>query len=234
MEERRPTEEIIAYINTMIEKGELKPGSKYPSERCLSEKFNVSRNTVKKAIQYFEIMGLASSKTGSGTYLVNKPSSIIDSIESRQRLNVYNYTEIQQTRRILEVGIVRLAAENANQEDKQLLVRSYEKLLQSEKHTDTEAGIDAYLVCDYDLHKVIASFTRNTLLIELHESLRGGILSMSEVWKRYSDIIDVVNPYHEGIVNGILNNDVTAAGTAMDQHLYYMEYRIKMALNSSY
>ncbi len=234
MEERRRVDEIIAYINELIEKNELKPGSKYPSERKLSEMFKVSRNTVKKAIQYFEVMGLASTKTGSGTYLVNRPSSLLGSIESRQRLNVYNYNEIQQTRRILELGIVKLAAENANQQDKRLLKEAYEKLKLCEKNASTSAEIDAYLEADYELHKVIASFTRNTLLMELHESLRVGILSMSEVWKRYSDIVNVINPYHEGIVNGILNNDVAAASAAMDEHLYYMEYRIKMALNSDY
>ena len=232
MEDKRPVDGIIAYINELILTGELKPGSKYPSERYLSEKFGVSRNTVKKAIQYFELIGLASSKTGSGTYLINRPASLITSIESRQILNVYNFTEIQQTRRILEMGIVKLAAENANQNDKLQLIEAYDRLKQREAHVDTDAAIDAYLEADYDLHKLIASFTRNTLLTELHESLRVGILSMSEVWKKYSDIINVVNPYHEGIVNGILSNDVNAASKAMDEHLYYMEYRIKMARNS--
>jgi len=61
------------------------------------------------------------------------------------------------------MGIVKLAAENANQNDKLQLIEAYDRLKQLEAHVDTDAAIDAYLEADYDLHKLIASFTRNTL-----------------------------------------------------------------------
>lgn len=52
---------------------------------------------------------------------------------------------------------------------------------------------------------------------------------MGEIWKRFSNVIDVVNPTHEEIVSAIIRNDEEAASSAMNKHLCYMEYRINLA-----
>ena len=59
---------VVQGIKDMIVNGELTPGARYPSERVLAQRFGVSRNTVREAIQYFVMVGVASTKPGSGTY----------------------------------------------------------------------------------------------------------------------------------------------------------------------
>ena len=67
---------VVQGIKDKIVNGELTPGARYPSERVLAQRFGVSRNTVREAIQYFVMVGVASTKPGSGTYLVNDTDAL--------------------------------------------------------------------------------------------------------------------------------------------------------------
>jgi len=49
---------IIIGIRDLINFKNLEPGDKLPSERMLSEKFEVSRSNVREAIQKLEFYGL--------------------------------------------------------------------------------------------------------------------------------------------------------------------------------
>ena len=49
---------MIADIQGMIVSGELKLGARFPAERELAQRFGVSRNTVRAAIQYFVMIGV--------------------------------------------------------------------------------------------------------------------------------------------------------------------------------
>ena len=211
---------VVQGIKDMIVNGELTPGARYPSERVLAQRFGVSRNTVREAIQYFVMVGVASTKPGSGTYLVNDTDALKKMMDARQMLEKYNWTEIQQARRVIEMGIIKLAAHNANREDKIRLRNALQKLDEAGKKVETDA--------DYELHEEIARITHNTILMELHASLREGILSLAEVWKRFANLVDIVNPTHGKIVDAIARNDEEEAAAAMDEHLRYMEYRIEL------
>ncbi|MGD2143625.1 MAG: GntR family transcriptional regulator [Anaerolineae bacterium] len=52
-----------------IESGELAPGDRLPSERKLSEMFDVNRMTVRRALQMVELQGLIVRRWGNGTYV---------------------------------------------------------------------------------------------------------------------------------------------------------------------
>ncbi|WP_350345040.1 GntR family transcriptional regulator [Proteinivorax tanatarense] len=56
-------------IKELIKKGELKPGTKIPTERELSKELNVSRNTVSVAFQELESEGYLDCKQGKGTFV---------------------------------------------------------------------------------------------------------------------------------------------------------------------
>lgn len=226
--EKKCVNDVIESIKDMIISGELQPGARYPSERVLSQQFGVSRNTVREAIQYFVMVGIASTKPGSGTYLVNDSEALKRTLDARQTLAQYNWMEIQQARRVIEMGIVKLAAKNANREDKISLRDALKKLDDRSVNVETDEAINTYLMADYELHREITRITHNTILMELHASLQGSILSLAEIWKRFANLVDVVNPTHSKLVEAICRNDVEAAAAAMDEHLRYMEYRIEL------
>ncbi len=55
-------------IEDMINEGKIKPGSKLPTENELSEKYEVSRHTVRKALNILRQEGLLYRKQGVGTF----------------------------------------------------------------------------------------------------------------------------------------------------------------------
>ena len=70
-------------IRATIERGLLRDNDALPSERDLSEKYEVSRDTVRKAVRYLEERGVIYSDHGRGTFvapaIVRRMSRFIDS-----------------------------------------------------------------------------------------------------------------------------------------------------------
>lgn len=59
-------------IRRLIEKGQWKIGDRLPSERELAQEFNVSRMTLRQAIQTLADEGIVERKIGSGTYVARR------------------------------------------------------------------------------------------------------------------------------------------------------------------
>lgn len=66
--------DIYNYIKENIVSEDFKPGQKIPSENELTALFNVSRNTVRRAIDMLASEGLVTSVRGKGVFVIeNKP-----------------------------------------------------------------------------------------------------------------------------------------------------------------
>ena len=108
----------ISKIKELINYKNLEPGDKLPSERMLSEKFDVSRGIVRAAIQRLEFFGLLRSIPQSGTFIANigviAMNGIIDDILN---LDDPHFKSLVETRILLELKTVRLAALRRTEED---------------------------------------------------------------------------------------------------------------------
>ena len=109
---------IISKIREHINNKNLEPGDKLPSERVFSEKLEVSRNNVREAIQKLEFYGLLISKPQSGTFVANigiiALNGMIDDILG---LKEPNFKSLVETRILLELKTVSLAATRRTEED---------------------------------------------------------------------------------------------------------------------
>jgi GntR family transcriptional regulator of arabinose operon len=65
-------QEVEDYILALIEDGTIAPEGKLPSENELSAQFDVSRQTVRRAIGELETRQLVKRVRGSGTYLIDR------------------------------------------------------------------------------------------------------------------------------------------------------------------
>ena len=70
-------ENVIRQMKENIYKGNLKKGTKLPSERELSSILGVSRAAVREALSALDVLGVVETKPGEGTYIVNDVSSAI-------------------------------------------------------------------------------------------------------------------------------------------------------------
>jgi GntR family transcriptional repressor for pyruvate dehydrogenase complex len=102
---------IISKIRDLINLKNLEPGDKLPSERMLSEKFEVSRSNVRDAIQKLEFYGLLKSIPQSGTFVANIGVIAMNGmIEDILRLEDPDFKSLVETRILLELKTARLAA----------------------------------------------------------------------------------------------------------------------------
>ena len=62
-------EKIITWIQEEVKSGQMSPGEKLPSEQELSEQFQVSRQTVRRALEELIRLEMVESRRGSGSYL---------------------------------------------------------------------------------------------------------------------------------------------------------------------
>lgn len=110
--------EIVAKIRDLINYKNLEPGDKLPSERMLSEKFGVSRSHVREAIQKLEFYGILNSKPQSGTFISNIGQIAMNGmIEDILSLEGQDFKSLVETRILLELKTVRMAALRRTEED---------------------------------------------------------------------------------------------------------------------
>ena len=109
---------IISKIRDHINYKNLEPGDKLPSERMLSEKFEVSRSNVREAIQKLEFYGLLKSRPQSGTFVANIGVIALNGmIDDILNLEEPNFKTLVETRILLELKTVRLAALRRTKDD---------------------------------------------------------------------------------------------------------------------
>ena len=110
--------DIITKIRELINFKNLEPGDKLPSERMLSDKFGVSRGNIREAIQKLEFYGLLKSKPQSGTFVADIGQVAMNGMmEDILRLEEPDFKSLVETRILLELKTVRLAALRRTEED---------------------------------------------------------------------------------------------------------------------
>jgi len=71
LKQQKLSDIILAQLEAMIIEGSLQPGEKLLSERELAKQFEVSRPSLREAIQKLEAKGLVTRKQGGGTFVSN-------------------------------------------------------------------------------------------------------------------------------------------------------------------
>lgn len=155
---------IIAKIRDYINFKNLEPDDKLPSERMLSEKFKVSRSSVREAIQKLEFYGILKSIPQSGTFVANigviAINGIIDDI---LRLEESDFKSLVETRILLELKTVRLAALRRTDEDLTQIGNALEAY--SQKASKGENAVQEDLLFHLAIAKASGNTTINNLML---------------------------------------------------------------------
>lgn len=156
--------EIISKLRDYIEYKNLEPGDKLPSERMLTERFNVSRSHIREAIQKLEFYGILHSRPQSGTFIANigrvAMSGMLDDI---LRLEDPDFKSLVETRILLELKTVKLASLRRTEEDlknlKEALDAYKDKVLNGKK------AVEEDLLFHLAVAKASKNVTMNTFML---------------------------------------------------------------------
>ncbi|RCS26558.1 FadR family transcriptional regulator [Polaribacter sp. WD7] len=206
--------EIISKIRDLINYKNLEPGDKLPSERMLSEKFEVSRSNVREAIQKLEFYGLLKSIPQSGTFVANIGVIAMNGmIEDILRLDEPDFKSLVETRILLELKTSRLAALRRSEED----LASMEKALNAyrDKVLNGEDAVQEDLLFHLAIAKASGNSTMNTFMLiitpEIITNFRKHHVCDANMSKR--GITD-----HQAIFNAIKEQNPQSAKQKMKDH----------------
>ena len=156
------SKQVSDKLEAMIEDGTYQVGDRFPTEPELMEMFDVSRNTVREAVQSLTWAGLLEVKQGDGTYV---RSSNRFYANMKQRYSNISLHDIKETRDCLEATIARLSAQRRNQED----IENIRHALHKRKNLSTD--IKENTKADLEFHMAIAEASHNAILIDVYKSI---------------------------------------------------------------
>lgn len=214
-------EEITSRILSLIKERELSPGDRLPPERDLAVMLNVSRASLREALRALFAMNIIEMRQGDGTYVTSlEPQQLVQHLEFVFSLDDSTFIQLFEARKIVEVGIVALAAQRITEKQITLLE---EKLRLAERSLhDSEVFLNA----DLELHKVIIEAAGNPILDRFMASISQlGLASRSRTVNIPGILTETIED-HKAIVEAIKQHDPDAASRAMLIHLNHVEDRL--------
>lgn len=214
---RKLYEEVAAWIEEMIATGRFPPGSHLPPEKDLALELGVGRSAVREAMLSLQSMGLIAVSSGERARVVEpSPDVLIQHLGGAVRLwlsRPKGLRDLQQARKLFEIGLARHAAQCASDGDLARLKAALDA---------NEAAIGdppRFRQTDVEFHYVIASIPANSIFTSMHEALVTWLYEQRQVSGQASGAGDAAHTAHRAIYDAIASHDPEAAAAAMEAHL---------------
>lgn len=205
--------QVYDELRSYIQRTEMKPGDKLPTEMELSEELGVSRNVLREAIKTLEILGIVTSKPGTGM-VVNafSPSSLstcmfLSLVEDPGDL----WAQSQEVRMNLEIVFARKCFDSITPAQLRIMHGCL-------KHMETSSNYKEGFKWDAKFHKAMYQNIDNKILIailnsawEFEESVRTESISDNELRLEK----------HTKIYNALKEHDYDAFLDSLDYHFNY-------------
>lgn len=217
---------IISKIRDLINYKNLEPGDKLPSERMLSEKFEVSRSNIREAIQNLEFYGLLKSIPQSGTFVANIGVIALNGmIDDILRLKDPDFKSLVETRILLELKTVRLAALRRTEEDLEQIKEALDSY--KTKALNGEDAVQEDLLFHLAIAKASGNSTMNTFMLRITPEIITNF-EKYHVCDANKSLLSIKE--HDDIYEAIKNQNPKEAKQKMKVHfkvLYQYCYNIK-------
>jgi GntR family transcriptional regulator, transcriptional repressor for pyruvate dehydrogenase complex len=216
--------QVSDQLRESILSGDFAPGDKLPPERELAEMFQVSRPSVREAMNILASAGLVMSYQGGGTVVL----SLVDNTQGNSlgeliRNQQGRALEVIEVRKDMESCTAYYAAQRALPKDIQRMEEILECMELNLRGQHTSEDLDA------NLHIIIARSTHNIVWLHLMQSLFDAMREFQRsVWRAVyltSEDHHLLFKHHSAIVASIRNKDANASRAAMMDHLNFAEQR---------
>ena len=138
----KPYKKVMDYVKRGILDGTFVPGDRLEPERDLALKLGISRNSVREGLRALELIGLLSSRQGSGNFIsLNFDETMTEMLTSMYYLKGLQEDQVTEFRFSIEWEALQLAVERADEEQKR---RAWLALIRLEEAQTEET---MYQVC---------------------------------------------------------------------------------------
>lgn len=207
---------IVDNVIVNINDGVLKAGDVLPTEMDLAEAHGVSRNTVREALRVLETYGVVETSHRKQPRIVenNLEASIgIAAIQSSG--NKLRYREIQQIRKLMEVGLVEDISSKITAEHIHHLQTINEKISKSE-------SISNLAQYDFEFHTFLVSIAGNSIIDAIYSSLSATIIHILEIGKNLDSGVGDARDGHKRIINALKEDRIENIFHAINEHFSFV------------
>jgi GntR family transcriptional repressor for pyruvate dehydrogenase complex len=210
----RIAEEVADRIRTLILDGTFLPGRRLPSERVLSERFGVSRGSIRDALRMLEMIGLLETRHGQGTF----PHELTVERLVAPLASVMTYRhdlqdELLDVRRMFEPAVARVAATRVTDKD----LADLQRILDAQRWK-LQTGQSA-IVEDTAFHATLARSTGNRVVVSIMATLNDLLVESRRLTLMQKGRPQKSIEGHEAVVAALHRRDAEGAARAMYNHI---------------
>ena len=214
---------IVAHFEQMIVDGRLRAGQILPSERQLAQQFNVSRPSLREAIQKLEAKGVVERRQGGGTYVVNTVNEqLTQPLFELLAKHPESQFDLLEFRHALEGISSFYAALRGTKADLERIEESIKGIVQSQS-AEINEQVDALV----EFYHRIAEASHNVILVHvvqgMQELLAENIRQNLEIIGSRKELLEKLNQHRQQLVSAIVDGQPEQARDACHQHLTYIE-----------
>lgn len=214
---------VVRQIELLILRGVLRPGERLPSERELSERFGVSRPSLREAIAELQDTGLLSTKANAGIFVADVLGSAFSPALTRlfesHNEAVFDYVSF---RRDMESLAAERATRLASDTDLEVVNQIFLKM--EAVHTKRDPKEEARL--DADFHLAIIEASHNVVMLHMmrsmYELLREGVFYNRQIMFRQKTTRTMLLDQHRAINDALQARDAEAARLAVEKHMDFV------------
>lgn len=203
---------VYEQMLAMIASGGWPEGTKIPSENELKDQFQVSRNTVRQAVQKMNALGILETRQGAGTFVKKIDTDFyLNILIPTAFLGNESCIDILEFEKSIQVESAKLAAKRATREEIEGL-RHYIEQMKLEQEPD------AFFEQDIEYHIYLSKITHNVMFYKSMTLIKDMLKeNLREVVVRYGTRESVST--HAQIYQHLCDGDGTNAARLMDEHM---------------
>lgn len=218
IQRRKIYQEVLDRLLERIRNGSIQPGAQLPSERELMEEYGVGRPAVREALQELHRSGIVEILHGErARVVVPTAAGLISQIAGGAMHLLRSQPEalehLKGARVFLEVGMARLAAEYANEEQ---VIRLQLALARQRAAVDEP---ETFLERDMAFHRELSAVNGNPIFPSIVEAVFRWASEHYRTMVRAPGAEELTLAEHQRIVDAVAARDPQAAADAMHAHL---------------
>ncbi|MBT8426265.1 MAG: FCD domain-containing protein [Silicimonas sp.] len=214
---------VVRQIELLILRGILRPGERLPSERELSERFGVSRPSLREAVGVLQTSGLLVTRANSGIYV----AEVLGSAFSPALVRLFSahedaVSDYVSFRRDMEGLAAERAARLGSDTDLAVVDSVFQRMEAAHKKRDPsdEARLDA------EFHLAIIEASHNVIMLHMmrsmYELLREGVFYNRQIMFRQRTTRATLLDQHRAINDALQARDGAAARAAVEAHMDFV------------
>jgi GntR family transcriptional repressor for pyruvate dehydrogenase complex len=217
-------EAVAAHLESLILEGSLRPGDRLLAERDLAHKLDVSRPSLREALDLLEHRGLLHSGRG-GTYVSRLlgegfSTPLLEMLEMNEPSSTYDYLEFRGT---VEGSAAYFAALRASDVDREMVHGHFTAM--EAAHTENVSDPSREADVDTAFHLSIYEASHNLMMLHVMSSL-GDVLHKDVLYNRSKlytrkGVRALLLEQHRAVHDAIMSGDAEAARSAAEAHVAF-------------